>query len=514
MVHYLWILPSLIASSICLFLSIRIWRQRKSPATRALYWILISVFIWAFCQFLILFVDDFVWIVALAKIQYIGIVSTPIAWFTLSMIMLDKTSIIHRQSILTLCIIPTITLLLIFTNEFHLLVWSDVQFIPQNIIPIKVSHGSWFTIHTFYSYLLVSISSLLACISYVKGNNNLLNSKIVFFAPLLVLVTNVIYLQNWTDVQNIDFTPLGFSFSLLLFSWAILKQNLMQIVPIARSTLFEKIEDSILVLDQNYRIVDINTSAINLFSFKSSAVLGTLFSESDHDKEMLDLALENNYSEIIRDGKHLQALRTKIQIDTQGTQGFLLVFRDISELKRTQNNLLEAQLELKKANKALEKSANTDVLTGLHNRRYFFNQFSAELIRSQRHSSDFCFMILDLDHFKNINDTHGHLAGDEVLKRVATLIKQTVRNVDFFSRIGGEEFAILLTETKVSGAQLFAERLCLLIKESHTNTEIPVTTSIGLTQNILDDSVESMFDRADKALYQSKENGRDKFTVG
>jgi len=514
MLHYLWMLPSFIASFICLILAIRIWRQRRSPATRALYWILISVFIWAFCQFLILFVDNFFWIVALAKLQYFGIVSTPIAWFTLSMIMLDKKSIIHRRSVLALCIIPITTLFLVITNEFHFLVWSEVEFTPEDIIPIKVSHGSWFTVHTAYSYLLVSISSLMACISYVKGNNNLLNSKIVFFAPLLVVITNVIYLQKWMDVQNVDLTPLGFSFALLLFSWALFKKNLMQVVPIARSLLFEKIEDAILVLDQNYRIVDINTSALILFNMKTSGGLGTLFADSINDSAFLDLVLKNSCSEVIKDNRHLQVIRTNIEIDTQGTTGFLLVFRDISELKKTQYSLVAAQLELEEANKSLEQLANTDVLTGLNNRRYFFENFLAELERCKRHNSEFCFMILDLDHFKNINDTHGHLTGDEVLKRIAILIEESVRNVDFSGRIGGEEFAILLTETNISGAQLFAERLCLLVKESHTKTEIPVTVSIGLTQNIADDNVEIMFDRADKALYQSKKNGRDKFTVG
>ena len=328
------------------------------------------------------------------------------------------------------------------------------------------------------------------------------------------MVTNVIYLQDWLDIQNIDLTPLGFSFALLLFSWALFKKNLMQVVPIARSLLFEKIEDAIVVLDQNYRIVDINSSALSLFNMKTSGILGTLFADSINDNAFLDLVLKNSCSEVIKNNRHLQVIRTNIKIDTQGTTGFLLVFRDISELKKTQYSLVAAQLELEEANKNLEQLANTDVLTGLNNRRYFFEHFLAELERCKRHSSKFCFMILDLDHFKDINDTHGHLSGDEVLKRIADLIENTARNVDISGRIGGEEFAILLTETDISGAQLFAERLCLLVKESHTKTEIPVTVSIGLTQNIADDNVEIMFDRADKALYQSKENGRDKFTVG
>ncbi|GAB4288619.1 MAG: hypothetical protein Kow0096_01130 [Thiohalomonadaceae bacterium] len=160
-----------------------------------------------------------------------------------------------------------------------------------------------------------------------------------------------------------------------------------------------------------------------------------------------------------------------------------------------------------------------DELTGLHNRRFFFPESRAALARSLRYKKSFCLLLLDIDHFKRINDVHGHILGDEVLIRCAELFRQQVREVDVLARFGGEEFVIALPDTELEGAKQLAERVRAAVKGVEFQIDgrhVKVTVSIGIaclldqdkgdTQAIL----ERLISEADQALYFGKHNGRDK----
>jgi len=169
------------------------------------------------------------------------------------------------------------------------------------------------------------------------------------------------------------------------------------------------------------------------------------------------------------------------------------------------------------AQKKLEILATRDPLTQLYNRRTFL-EFAQEMIfQAQRHDNGLCLIMLDLDHFKLINDNHGHQAGDMVLKSVAETIEKTMRNADICGRYGGEEFCILLPETTRDGALIIAERirssieLCEINLPHLSKTEqiiIHVTTSVGVAQWQPDSTIEQLTHIADKALYQAKATGR------
>ncbi|MCP3176641.1 sensor domain-containing diguanylate cyclase [Desulfuromonas sp. KJ2020] len=164
----------------------------------------------------------------------------------------------------------------------------------------------------------------------------------------------------------------------------------------------------------------------------------------------------------------------------------------------------------------LEKLAATDALTGLYNRRFFDERLDSELSRSIRHSLSFSIMLLDLDNFKNYNDLCGHIAGDSALKKVASLLKSSGRDIDVVARFGGEEFIILLPDTSKKEAVLVAERVRHAV-ESHPfpqEARLPggqLTTSIGLATFPDDgDFAQALIKAADTALYQAKENGRNR----
>lgn len=152
-----------------------------------------------------------------------------------------------------------------------------------------------------------------------------------------------------------------------------------------------------------------------------------------------------------------------------------------------------------------------DALTRLYNRRHFENNFEREFARSKRYGSPLSVAIIDIDFFKKINDTYGHLCGDYVLKEVAYNMVNNFRQTDFVFRYGGEEFAVILTETPDENAKVPLERLRKLIentKFSFNGENIKVTVSIGVSSNINCDIAWNMFEVADKALYEAKGSGR------
>ncbi len=172
---------------------------------------------------------------------------------------------------------------------------------------------------------------------------------------------------------------------------------------------------------------------------------------------------------------------------------------------------------LKNAMKSLAEASNRDGLTNIYNRRFFEYTLSQEFDRAIRYGSMLSFIIIDLDFFKLVNDTHGHLAGDEVLKETAKRIQKALRTADTCARYGGEEFAIILPETPLQGAVMLAERLRKTLASQPieiNGRNISVTASIGVAQALQGmKKHKELIEHADAALYQSKENGRNLVTL-
>ena len=175
--------------------------------------------------------------------------------------------------------------------------------------------------------------------------------------------------------------------------------------------------------------------------------------------------------------------------------------------------LLEAKAVIDEQLHQMEKQATTDALTLCYNRKMFNDLLSVEVKKATRHAKPLSLVILDIDNFKSVNDTYGHLIGDEVLKEMAAITRENIRESDIFARWGGEEFSILLPETTVEGGATMAEKIRNCIKSHRFNKAGNLTCSFGVAELIPDEPKDTLISNADWALYHSKNNGKNQVAV-
>jgi len=196
-----------------------------------------------------------------------------------------------------------------------------------------------------------------------------------------------------------------------------------------------------------------------------------------------------------------------------------LALRELQKDLAQKNQELENEITKRKAyEQLLEKMVHTDYLTKVLNQRYFLELAAKEIERAQQKNSPIALIILDIDHFNDINDTYGHLIGDKILQNLANLCQTKIRDGDIFARYGGEEFVILMPNTKIEAAQKIAERIRQSVFHSFMVTgreNVLITISLGITcwDGIRELNLDDLLDKADQALFEAKEAGRNRAIV-
>ncbi|TRZ65294.1 MAG: diguanylate cyclase [Rhodocyclaceae bacterium] len=309
--------------------------------------------------------------------------------------------------------------------------------------------------------------------------------------------------------------------------WAAAEQQIDLMFALRESkrklqTLVESALDAVVMIDSEGIVTDWNRQACKIFGWSTEEAIGrtvqTMIIPPRHRdahvggmKHFLSSGEGPYINKMIeiqalhRDGHEFPVELAIAQLASGSKPEFSAFIRDITERERAAAELREM--------------ATSDFLTGLANRRHFIARMADELARMQRRDSlDAAVLMLDLDHFKRINDTYGHATGDAMLKHFATLMQSELRKIDTAGRVGGEEFAILLPGAAKHEAKVLAERLRAKVEEHplmQDREAIRITASIGITaMKATDSSADTSLIRADEALYRAKENGRNRVEVG
>lgn len=250
---------------------------------------------------------------------------------------------------------------------------------------------------------------------------------------------------------------------------------------------------------------------------------------TQHSHAKFDLAVNDQVSGIeisMQEATDVGSLKQVIQQRLAGIRENMSVFRreEAEREKEAQRQVsmlssrvreMEAEIgQLHTRVRTEQANALQDVLTGIPNRLAYERRAGEEFARWRRYKHALTLLMLDIDHFKHVNDRYGHQAGDKVLRIIAQLLKKEVRDLDFIARYGGEEFVVLLSETALAGARIVAEKLCLCVRECefhHGGQRVPITISCGIAVFKEGDTVNQVFERADAALYRCKLKGRDQW---
>jgi len=281
-------------------------------------------------------------------------------------------------------------------------------------------------------------------------------------------------------------------------------------------TVLNNADAYIYMKDQDRRFMYINTQTANLFNIPPEDAIGKkaedfLPSDAAADFDILDSRVLSSGEkvsgeEVIFDNeghsRHFWSTKVPIKNEYNEVTQYIGFSNDITELIQLKKNL--------------EKLASIDDLTQVANRRSFLERSEIELVRAKRYKIPMCFMAIDLDLFKKINDNYGHHVGDTVLKDIAKICADSLRTTDVIGRMGGEEFSILLPETDLAATQIMADRLRKRVQDYKLagSWQEPITASIsiGITElnNDEDKTLDDILIRADVALYKAKRSGRNK----
>ena len=457
-----------------------------------------------------------------SQISYIGFVhANPLLFlFIITYIRQQK---LPSQMVAMTMVIPELTLIVAFTNSLHGWLWSGFSQGSAELNVLIYHHGFWFWLHTCYLYLLMVVGFIYLIKSIIRAAKPYRKQLIIILCGILFpILTGTIYAFGWLPVEGLDITPTGLAFTGAFLAWALIRYQLLDLLPVARNTLIEQLQDGVIVLDMSGRVADINRASQKLLGWDPKVVIGQnvdlffpnlhkTFSGSNRPQRR-ELPLPDSVGIILEFQSSVLLDQRKMEV------GYLLVVRDVTSRNRAETDLQNANLQLKEQlvknkqlQKKLEQQALHDSLTGLYN-RHIEEILQKEFSRANREKTPISMAMIDIDHFKMINDKCGHQYGDMLLKAFSKYITSSIREEDFAARFGGDEFLLVFPGMSQENAVKKAEEIRVnFAKLSLHNEKNPIsaTITVGVAtfpQN--GSTIDEVIRAADWALYAAKEEGR------
>lgn len=468
-----------------------------------------------------------------ASMAWPGIVATPTFWAVfLWQYVNSMRAPLPRKGILGLSVVPLLVWGLALSNPWHGLFYGAGSAPIDDSLgaPVRYEHGPLFYAAAVYVYLFMAfcmgVVTRAAALSQGLHRRHYLAFVLVTAVPW---VANVGYVGFGWTLFGFDPTPFSFAFTLVAFSWLIVGVRLFDLLPVARHLLLEALLDPVLVVDPSRRVIEANPAALKLAGLQQGwqgrelkqwpvfgADLQALLLEhaGEHDRP-LTLTSAARYYEV-----RLRAIERATR-HGPALLGHMIYVRDVTQRHLSELKLAEALAlseerlrTISSLHEQLREQALCDPLTGLYNRRYLDEFFERELARVQRENLPLAVALIDLDHFKRLNDECGHLVGDDVLKAVAQHLLDNLRSTDAVFRIGGEEFLLILPGADPDEASARLQSICsqLAAREIATRGgDQRVTLSAGLAYwPQQGQALDELLHAADAALYQAKRTGRNR----
>lgn len=502
------------------------WSKRPDPLRSALMWLMVSLALWS----------GFAGIEAAAttmetkwfwsKMAYLGTCTTPPLLLVVAIHLCRLQTWLRPGVLVLLFSLPVTTILLAATNQWHQLVWTGMS-PPSPVTNLSVyHHGVWFWPGLVLpSYACGLAATILIVQRQLRTRHPFRRRSLYLLAGALVpWAGNITYIAGASPVAGLDLTPLAFTVSGMLYGTAILRHQLLDLIPVARDTLIERMEDGV-VVDHEGRIVDLNPAACQLLAVAEKDAIGRDFAGLLPDHHGIRTALaairhtdDTLTRELTMGNRFLQLRATVLQAGQSGS-GRLFVLRDVTGLVEARQRLKATNVELQERIRQAEslarqitRQAALDPLTGLFNRGHLDEVLEREIHTALRQDRPLAVAIIDIDHFKRLNDRHGHQAGDKVLRELAALIQQVPLQGQIACRFGGEEFVLVIPGLSSIEVVAHLEGLRQTFARQairHQGRQMHATFSAGVSSCPRDgETAARVFRAADASLYAAKAAGR------
>ena len=490
-------------------------RSLRSAGANAFICFMMSVFIYTFGYIFELSADTVDAMFLALRIEYLGAPVIPVLWLIFAL-EYNEYRLSKKWLYPPLFVVPVITMVLLYSAGHTPLHYESLVVNENGPFPLAwAEKGPWYYINFAYMMVLNTAATALFGIEAARSTGYRKKQAVTIFAgslfPWAAAVLTMLGVGPW----GMDITPFFLSIAVPMFGNAMFRLRMFDIVPIARDKVFKTINTSVIVLDRENRVVDFNDQARSLLPGLDEAALGAASQRA--------MAACPELAEAIG---HLQEGDREIEFPVLGQERCFTVSGTELRSRSGEDVGLIVSLHDITENKALlkrmERMATVDALTQAYSRRFFMESCLLEIRRACRDRAALSFLLVDIDHFKAVNDTHGHPAGDMVLRNTAAAIKRGLRTSDLLGRYGGEEFAMVLPDTDLEGALMLAERLRAEVASTITayeGTEIVATISVGAAAvdfashpapDAPEHIREALLKASDQALYQAKEDGRNR----
>jgi len=500
------------------------WSRRQLPVARSLFYALSALALYSFFAMLEAAAISIPDKILLSKLEYIGSsLSVPLT-VNFAMQFVRPTLRPARWFWPALYLTAAFFIGLVWTNEWHFLIWLDVVPGPAGTNSAVYVHGPLFFTYMAYILLTVSASGVLILRTLFALPRMYHKQAWVLFIAFFMPLGGVALYALGINPPGLDISPIAFSLAGITITLGITSFGLFDLLPLARHTVIDAMRDGVVILDGQQRILDFNPSAAGMLRLNARHTgqpAAQVLSEFPDVYRLMEKIHETPVEMLLSASVYRWVEARVLPMRGQQNQelGRLVLLRDISmrrtveEQLRQANDRLQQQLDqIQSLQALLQEQAVRDPLTGLFNRRYLEETLSREVGRAERENYPVSIILIDLDGFKKVNDTHGHAAGDAVLHALGELMMRMVRRGDIPCRMGGEEFLIIMPNAPAEIGLRRAEELRLRFDQMGVQYDrhiLKATFSAGVACFPEDaQNTEMLLRAADSAMYAAKERGR------